>query len=277
MEVVPDGARDVQRVESLEGALAILRRRHGHRVIDVGHGEGDGSARWATGLERFDSLLPGGLPRGRVTVLSAQRDVATGVVSLLNGFVARATGEEWVGYVDVAQTLDVAAGIADYGGELTRMLAIRPRSGSITDTFAICRALMHERAVRWFAINLRRVRVPSVKAWESAMQGMVQAAFASRAVVCIVADEPIPKAVGHASSFTVGCARLGYVEVHGDICGVRMGMVATKNKLSAPERRAMVRIQYPRPHYPWAGSYDDMQDEWLRDREGNWRPPDGWA
>ncbi len=246
---------EAAQVETLDEALAVLRRKHGHRVVERGVVAGDGDRSWATGLRGFDALLPGGLPRGRVTILAGAAQGTTGVASLLNGFAARATRDEWVGYLDMGRTMDPHL-LAAMGGDVERLLVMRPRTSSLVDAFAMCRGLMSAEGVRWFGLNLRRLHVPAVKVWESAMQGVVQAAFTASAVVCVAVDEPIPRALGHASSFTLACRRRAFVEKHGDINGVEVDVMATKNKLGAPGREARIWAMYDRPYPPPPGLYD---------------------
>src|ERR1035437_2432669 len=103
----------------LADTVAGLQWRYGNAAVHRGAEPEDAEAdRWATGIPTLDlGLTPGGLPRGRVTLLQAAAPGVSGRLTLLAGMAARASHDGEVVYVDVAASLDPGF-LADLGASL---------------------------------------------------------------------------------------------------------------------------------------------------------------
>ncbi|MBV8528547.1 MAG: hypothetical protein JOZ75_09550, partial [Candidatus Dormibacteraeota bacterium] len=75
--------------DSLDAALATLKRRYGPKALRRGNAA-EAAAVWPTGVPAIDDVLaPGGLPRGRLTVLAAgTRGGPSGRLTLLQSLAA---------------------------------------------------------------------------------------------------------------------------------------------------------------------------------------------
>src|SRR6202035_3898605 len=104
--------------DSLSAALATLRRRYGPQALRRGNQQ-EVPERWPTEVPVLDGMLtPGGLPRGRITVLAAAACVApSGRLPLLKSLTAGASRSRDIGYVDLASSLDPGF-LADLNADL---------------------------------------------------------------------------------------------------------------------------------------------------------------
>ena len=230
-------------------AVAALQRRYGSSVVRRG-GEPDGGdgATWATGIPGFDvRLAPGGLPRGRLTLLQAVTTGASGRLTLLAALAARASRECEVVYVDVAGTLDPGF-LADLGADLGSCLTVLPGGGRWREGLAMARALVAAGAP-WVGVALGHDRCPDAEI-EQALNGLVEAVHRRRAVCVVAAPAPAAAPLAYASSLTLACAPAGWQESHGDVSGLRVTVEVSKSRMFAPGAVAMLLLRYPRPYTP---------------------------
>src|SRR5438552_14547472 len=125
--------------DSLSVALATLRSRYGPQALQRGD-RSIAAGVWSTGAPVLDTLLPGGLPRGRVTVLAAGARGVSGRLTLLQSLAATASRGCEVGYVDLAGTLDPGF-LADLGADLAACPVVTPEMGRWERGFATARTL----------------------------------------------------------------------------------------------------------------------------------------
>lgn len=232
--------------DSLAAALATLKRRYGPRALRRG-GLAETAEVWPTGVPAIDGVLaPGGLPRGRVTLLLAgTRSGPSGRLTLLQSLAALASRSQEVGYVDLAGTLDPGF-LADLGADLGACLVLDPGAGRWARGLAMGRSLVTA-GLPWLAVALGAEQ-PRSAVWEHALTALVEMA-ARRGAVCVVAA-PAPAAapLAYASSLTLTCAAMGWQRAHGDVTGLRMRLTTTKSKVSAPGVEASVLLHYPRTY-----------------------------
>lgn len=191
---------------------------------------------WPSGLEPIDRLSGiGGLPRGRLTVLSGHG--TCGKLSLGLDLVARGTRElSQVVLVDPSLSFDPGT-VAALGGDLERLLVIRPRDGVACGEAALALA----RAGCGLLVLLLPARVLGASdAWLPALEG---AAGRSGTVVVAVAEE-VPPPLAHSSSFTVGLERTGWTLAAGEPVGLRARVRCLKNRVGAPGREAEVEVSF---------------------------------
>src|SRR6202035_2889938 len=152
--------------DSLSAALATLRSRYGPQALRRG-GSPEEAGAWATAVPVLDGVLtPGGLPRGRVTLLGAARRGPSGGLTLLQSLVALASRSHDTGYVDLAGTLDPGF-LADLGADLDACLVISPGPERWERGLVMARALVGA-GMPWVGVALGGDQLrPSL--WEHAL------------------------------------------------------------------------------------------------------------
>ena len=234
--------------DSLSAALATLRSRYGPQALQRGNGQVAGV--WPTQTPVLDTiLLPGGLPRGRVTVLAATSRGASGRLTLLQSLAATASRGCEVGYIDLAGTLDPGF-LADLGADLAACLVVTPEAGRWERGFAMARTLVRA-GLPWLGIALDspgpgRSRPPSC--WDHALAGLAEAVAKQGAVCIVAAPSPLAAPLAHAASLTLACTAAGWQRAHGDVVGLRMRAAVVKSRVGLPGAEAALLLRYPRPY-----------------------------
>jgi hypothetical protein len=231
--------------DSLAAALTTLRRRFGPQALQRGE-PAEVASVWPTGVPVIDSALaPGGLPRGRVTVLAASGRGPSGRLTLLQSLAAVASHSCDIGYVDLLDTLDPGF-LADLGADLDACLVLSPGRGQWERGLVMARALVVA-GTPWIAVALGDA-APAPRLWERALIALAEAA-GKRSTVCVLAaPAPLALPLAYASSLTLSCASAGWQRAHGDVAGLRVRLRTTKSKLSAPGAEAGLLLRYPRPY-----------------------------
>ncbi|MGH7687462.1 MAG: hypothetical protein ACREN2_11690 [Candidatus Dormibacteria bacterium] len=232
--------------DSLAAALATLKRRYGPKALRQG-GLSEAAEVWPTGVPAIDDVLaPGGLPRGRLTlVATGARTGPSGRLTLLQSLAALASRSREVGYVDLAGTLDPGF-LADLGADLGACVVLDPGAGRWARGLAMGRSLVHA-GLPWLAVALGAEQ-PRSAAWEHALTTLVEVVSRSGAVCVVAAPAPTAAPLAYASSLTLTCTAVGWQRAHGDVTGLRVRLVTTKSKVSAPESQVTVLLRYPRTY-----------------------------
>jgi hypothetical protein len=232
--------------DSLSAALATLRRRYGPQALRRGNQQ-EVPERWPTEVPVLDGMLtPGGLPRGRITVLAAAARVGpSGRLTLLQSLTAVASRSRDIGYVDLASSLDPGF-LADLNADLGACLVLNPGVERWERGFAMARALVRA-GMPWLGIALGRVQ-PRPLQWEHALAALVEAVATREAVCVVAAPAPLAAPLAHASSLTLSCAADGWQRAHGDVSGIRVRMTTVKSKVGVPGAEAALLLRYPRPY-----------------------------
>jgi hypothetical protein len=231
----------------LADTVAGLQRRYGDAAVRRGpEPDGGEPGGWATGVPAIDAhLVPGGLPRGRITLLQAVQAGTSGRLTLLQALAAQASRDGEVVYVDVAASLDPGF-LADLGADLDSCLAVLPGRGRWREGLAMARALVVAGSP-WVGVALGRDRCRDAEI-EPALNGLVEAVHRRRAVCVVAAPAPPAAPFAYASSLTLSCRPAGWQESHGDITGLRLALTVTKSRLHAPGAAATLLLRYPRPY-----------------------------
>ncbi len=231
----------------LADTVAGLQRRYGNAAVHRGpEPDGGESGGWLTAIPALDiRLSPGGLPRGRITILQAAQTGASGRLTLLQALAAQASREGEVVYVDVAASLDPGF-LADLGADLGSCLAVLPGRGRWREGLAMARALVVAGSP-WVGVALDRGR-PRNAEIEQALNGLVEAVHRRHAVCVVAAPAPAAAPLAYASSLTLSCRPAGWQESHGDITGLRVALEVTKSRLFAPGATDTLLLRYPRPY-----------------------------
>ena len=231
----------------LADTVAQLRRRYGTAAVRRGdEPDGGEEATWASGIPAIDvRLAPGGLPRGRVTLLQAARTGTSGRLTLLQALAARASREGDVVYVDIAATLDPGF-LADLGADLAGCLVVLPGRGRWREGMAMARALVVAGSP-WVGVALGREHCRDAEI-EQALNGLVEAVHRRRAVCVVAAPAPPAAPLAYASSLTLTCQPAGWQESHGDVTGLRVHLEVSKSRLHAPGASDTVLLRYPRTY-----------------------------
>lgn len=233
--------------EGITPILTTLQRRYGSAVVHRGAEAQDGGGEvWRTGIPSVDTrLTPGGLPRGRISLLQAAQAQPSGRLTLLQALAARASRELDVVYVDAAASLDPGF-LADLGADLGACLAVLPGRGRWREGLAMARALVVAGSP-WIGVALDRGRHLS-REFEHALTGLVEAVHRRRAVCLIAAPSPPVAALAYASSLTLLCRAAGWHEAHGDVAGMRVQLEVSKSRIGAPGAQDTVLLRYPRTY-----------------------------
>jgi recA bacterial DNA recombination protein len=231
--------------DSLAAALTTLRRRYGPQALRRGE-QADPAAFWPTGVPVIDATLtPGGLPRGRVSVLAASTSGPSGRLTLLQSLAAAASRSCDIGYIDLLDTLDPGF-LADLGADLDACLVISPGRLHWERGLVMARALVVA-GTPWIGIALSDGRPPP-RLWSHALVALAEA-IGKRATVCVVAaPAPLAAPLAYASSLTLGCASAGWHLAHGDVAGLRLRLTTIKSKVGAPGAETSLLLRYPRPY-----------------------------
>lgn len=232
--------------DSLAAALATLKRRYGPKALHRGS-PAEVAAVWPTGVPAIDDVLtPGGLPRGRLTLLAAgTRAGPTGRLTLLQSLAALASRSCEVGYVDLAGTFDPGF-LADLGAELDACLVLDPGAARWGRGLAMGRSLVRA-GLPWLAVGLGSEQ-PRTVAWEHALTALAEAVARTDALCIIAAPLPLAAPLAYASSLTLACAPMGWQRAHGDVTGLRVRLTTAKSKVGAAGAEATVLLRYPRPY-----------------------------
>lgn len=231
--------------DSLAAALATLQRRYGPEALRRG-GLPEAAQVWPTGVPAIDGVLaPGGLPRGRLTLLVAgSSNGPSGRLTLLQSLAALASRTQEVGYVDLAGTLDPGF-LADLGADLASCVVLDPGAGRWGRGLAMGRSLVRA-GLPWLAVALGAGQ-PRSAVWEHALTALIEAVARSGAV-CVVAAWAPAAPLAYASSLTVACTPVGWQRAHGDVTGLRVRLRTTKSKVGTPDAQATVLLRYPRTY-----------------------------
>jgi recA bacterial DNA recombination protein len=230
--------------DSLATALTTLRRRYGPRALQRGD-VAEGVERWATGIPALDAVLPGGLPRGRITVLAAaSAQGPSGRLTLLQSLLAVAGRSRDVGYVDLPGSVDPGF-LADLGADLDALLVVTPGSGRWGRGLAMARSLVLA-GLPWLGIALDRAAPP--RGWDAALAALAEAVSARQAVCIVAAPAPLARPLAHAASVVLTCQAVGWHRARGDVTGLRVSLTTTKCKVGAPGGSTALLLRYPRPY-----------------------------
>lgn len=226
----------------LSEALATLRHRYGDAVVHRGDAAGE-TLGWPSGIPAIDGrLAPGGLPLGRLSLLTGSRRGPSGRLTLLQALAAAASREGPAVYVDLSGSVDPGF-LADLGADLSSLLVVTPPPRAWAEGVTAAHALARAGAP-WLGIALSGPP-PRSPLWEARLTALLEAVAARRTAV-LVSSPPPPPALAYASSLTLECAAAGWQEHHGDVTGLRVRVSVAKSKVGAPGAVATLLLRYPR-------------------------------
>jgi hypothetical protein len=192
-------------------------------------------------------LTPGGLPRGRISLLTAAAPRGpSGRLTLLQSLLALASRSRDVAYVDLVGTLDPGF-LADLGADLDACLVLSPEPARWDQGLAMARSLVLA-GLPWVALALPEPAGLRSSAWEHGMSALVEAVGKRGCVAVIAAPAPAALPLRHASSLTLTCAAAGWQHAHEDVIGLRVSVTNTKCKLGTSGAEATLLLRYPQPY-----------------------------
>lgn len=223
-------------MSELDVAVDAVRMRFGEQALLRGSRLAAVEA-WPSGVAAVDSLSGiGGLPRGRLTVLTGRG--TCGKLSLAFEILAAATRDlAHAVAIDPARCFD-AWTLAAHGAELDRLTVVRPPDAASCGEAALALA---RSGCGFLLLLLPAGLLGAADAWLPALES---AAGRSGAVLVGVAEEVTP-ALAHAASFTLGLERTGWLEEAGEPVGLRAATGCLKNRVAAPGRTTELEIRYP--------------------------------
>ena len=205
----------------------------------------------------------GGLPRGRISVLSGHG--SCGKTSLGLALLAQATREfDSAIAVDPGRSFDPWA-LMEFGPDLGALTVVRPplpKTDTPTGTDAVGEAAIAlAKAGAGFLLLSLPTRVAA--AAEPWLPLLAAAAERSEAVVVVLVEEA-PRALAHASSFSLEVERTTWKFERGELVGLRARLTCVKNKVAMPGRMTEIEINYPLGAglYPKQG-VGEVGKEWM--------------
>jgi len=219
-----------QRVD-LQRAIQAVQVRFGEQAL-VHAGRLPAPLPWPSGVAAVDRLSGiGGLPRGRVCVLSG--GPSSGKLSLGLALLAQATRDfAHAVVVDVMGGFD-AWTLAALGAELEPLTVVRPPSLDAGGEAAVALA----RAGAGFLLVVGNLPEPALAPLESA-------AARSGCVLAVVAEAP-DRALAYASSLTFDLVRTSWIWERHELVGLRARVLCAKNKVAAPGGVIELEVGYP--------------------------------
>jgi len=187
---------------------------------------------WPSGVAVVDRLSGiGGLPRGRISVLSGS--ATSGKLSLGLALLARATQAlAQVIVIDPGRGFDPSA-LAPLHADLRPLTLVRPHDAATTGEATTALA----RAGAGFVLLLGSPGEADL--------APLEAASARSGTLVLAVVEVVSQPLAYASSLTLGLERGGWLYERGELIGVRSLVRCLKNKLAAPVGQAQVEIRYP--------------------------------
>ncbi len=219
-----------QRID-LQRAIQAVQVRFGEQAL-VNAGRLPAPSPWPSGSAAVDRLSGiGGLPRGRVCVLSG--GPSSGKLSLGLALLAQATRDSAQAVVvDPLGGFDAWA-LAALGAELEQLTVVRPPRPDAAGEAAVAVA----RAGAGFLLVTGNLPEPALAPLESA---------AARSGCVLVAVAEIPdQALAYASSLTVELVRTGWLWERRELVGLRVRAHCVKNKVAIPGGSAELAVHYP--------------------------------
>ena len=192
---------------------------------------------WPSGVGAIDRLTGiGGLPRGRISVLSGHG--SCGKTSLGLALLAQATREFGTAIaVDPGRSFDPWA-LLEFQPDLRALTVVRPPDSAAVGEAAVSLA----KAGAGFLLLSLPARVAA--AAEPWLPLLAAAAERSGALVVALVEET-PRALAHASSLSLTVERTTWKFERGELVGLRARVSCAKNKVSQPGRVAEIEINYP--------------------------------
>jgi recombination protein RecA len=227
--------------EILEQAISAIQVRFGEQAL-VRASRVPAAEPWPTGVAGVDRLSGiGGLPRGRITVLTGQ--ATSGKLSLALALLAQATRE-------LAQALVIEVGQPS-GDPLSRspgfdpwaLLPMQPELETLTVVRAAGPAMAGEAATSLARAGAGLLLLLGCPA-EPDLAPLEGAAARSGTLVLAVMErawEPL----AYASSLTLGLERTGWLRERGQLVGLQARASCLKNKLAPPVGEVDLEIRYP--------------------------------
>ncbi|MDQ6691978.1 MAG: DNA recombination/repair protein RecA, partial [Candidatus Dormibacteraeota bacterium] len=211
---------------------------------------------WPVGLAAIDGLTGiGGLPRGRVCVLSGRG--TCGKSSLGLALLAQATREFAAAIVvDPGRSFDPWA-LMEFQPDLRTLTVVRPGDAAAAGEAAVSLA---KAGAGFLLLSLPTRIAAAAEPW---LPLLASAAERSGAIAVVVVEET-PRALAHTSSLSLGVERLTWKIERGELVGLRARVTCFKNKVSMPGRMTELEINYP----IGAGLYPELQK--TIQEQGGW-------
>ena len=191
-----------------------------------------------SGIPELDALTGiGGWPVGRLSLLAGSRGSGKRTLALTT--VACATQQGTAVYIDIPARLD-PAGILRAGGELDRLLVVRPRS--LKEAMDSARVLARAGA-DFICLDIPRPRDAVLDAELPHLLHRATEAGCTMLLVHEAGEEAIT--VRYYASLIIGLERKAWVfRPDGDLAGLEVEAATVKNRMAPPVGRMRWVLQY---------------------------------
>ena len=239
------------RRERLDHTITIIQQRHGPQAIRQGVSASAAIPHISTSFPQLDSALGiGGIPRGRVTVLTGAPTSGAFTLSALILAQAQGRAKHSVAYIDLWDTCD-----ADYlercGVHLDHLLVARPADSRQALDMALHLADRHELAAVLFDAWPALAADAATRQYAAATLDQLIPRLARSQVAFVVLDQPLDwrarltgwtdpahSALAHHAAVRLAFRRESWHTRGPDIRGYRAEVTIEKNKLG-PERKSV--------------------------------------
>jgi len=192
---------------------------------------------WPSGVDAVDRLTGiGGLPRGRISVLSGRG--SCGKWSLGLAMLAQATREFSSAIaIDPGRSFDPWA-LLEFRPDLRSLTVVRPPD---PDTAGEAVVGLAKAGAGFLLLSLPARVAAAADPW---LPLLAAAAERSGAMVVALVEET-PRPLAHASSLSLAVERMTWKIERGELVGLRARITCVKNKLAQPGRVAEIEVNYP--------------------------------
>ena len=236
---------------ALESAINSIRVRFGSQALTRA-AEMPPSQPWWSGTPVDQLTGIGGLPRGRLSLFSGSG--TCGKLSFALALLSRATHEFAHAVVVDAGGFDPWA-LLPFSPELGALTVVRAPAPEVAGEAATSLA----RAGAGFLLLMSDVP-------EHWLGPLESAANRSGSVVVCVVDAP-DRALAHASSFSLGFTRTGWIYERDQLVGLRLSARCVKNRVAAPVGETELEVRYPLGFQPLADFTPGVTQSPLRAME----------
>lgn len=224
---------DEDKSKRLQLTLWELQKRWGDNIIT---NRADAATALRTGFDALDAILSsGGLPRGRLTVLSGMP--TSGMTTVALRVIAQAQTEQGTAaYIDLSRTFDpdyaVRCGVA-----LERLLIVRPRH--ITQAFEVARDLFKADQLTLVVLDLA---TESPRQMTSSLRQMHERLTKSRSVALMLVASSWD-GLDALTYIQLQVTRQAWLHQAQDVAGYRVQITVLKDKSNPGEKQITLDLQ----------------------------------
>lgn len=247
------------RKRRLESAVGYIHERWGPDALRRGRADGAAVPHISTGFPALDAALgTGGLPRGRLSVLSGAPTSGKRTLAALVMAQAQRGNRRLAAWIDLAQTCD-ADYLARCGVDLGRLLVGRPgdgrealdmlvtlgeRSELAVVVFDGWGALASDASTRQYAAAALDGLAPRLAHSRAALLVLDEPPPLLQGLVAAIAGDPADQALGQQCAVRLALSRERWISLGPDVRGYQIQVQIQKNKLGPAGGAVRLEIRF---------------------------------